>query len=373
MIHFELASGTQTKTQLWASGQTRLANTSHLRKPWDFCWNQIELTIWFPLQLLTNWFWFTGVLGGIVCQQPWNRAFRAQLMIYDGLLWLEMADAFQHLSAPRTLVFPQIRSGATADPDGPTGRIRKVGWVWSLDASKRCHHPLFFITSWKDSAQSGQTLSMDAACQEPSRHRCQRPEFKRYAAIRLNLRSLRFTGQPINPSKLGKFKLGWCQEIHMSGVHWLVHVGYILWTSATKHGVQRILAPAQERGQKNGKTLPAWQNMRQFGQLYCILCPVQLVRHLAPTKSKNNHPALSAPVGASWQDFWHSHCLKLCRLCLTQTSAGLRSRITILEALEARDVCRGSDLVNPKLATTQAVLNPRTSPSTSCTSSFAIL
>lgn len=137
MIHFELASGTQTKTQLWASGQTRLANTSHLRKPWDFCWNQIELTIWFPLQLLTNWFWFTGVLGGIVCQQPWNRAFRAQLMIYDGLLWLEMADAFQHLSAPRTLVFPQIRSGATADPDGPTGRIRKVGWVWSLDASKK--------------------------------------------------------------------------------------------------------------------------------------------------------------------------------------------------------------------------------------------
>ena len=111
--------------------------------------------------------------------------------------------------------------------------------------------------------------------------------------------------------------------------------------------------------------------MRQLGQLYCILCPVQLVRHLAPTKSKNNHPTLSAPVGASWQDFWHSH--RLCRLCLTQTSGGLISRIKVPETLEARDVCRGSDLVNPKLATTQAVLNPLTSPLTSCTSSFAIL
>lgn len=75
------------------------------------------------------------------------------------------------------MVFPQIRSGATADPGGYESLAESgFGILHKMSPST------FFITSWKDLAQSGQSLSMDAACQEPSRHRCQHPEFKRYSA-----------------------------------------------------------------------------------------------------------------------------------------------------------------------------------------------
>ena len=151
-------------------------------------------------------------------------------MIYDTLLWLEMADAFQHLSLVASSV-PARRleywsSLKSAQAPLPTLEDTKAWLSLVLGSFKRCHHPLFSSPLgkiWRSRAKAFQWmprvrshLGTVASIQNSNVIR-----------LRLNLRSLRFTGQPINPSKVGNFKLGWCQEFQMSGVHWLVHVGYI--------------------------------------------------------------------------------------------------------------------------------------------------
>ena len=137
-------------------------------------------------------------------------------MIYDTLLWLEIADRLSTSitcsligpsQAPRILVFPHIRSGATADPGGCESLAESGFGIPSKDVTIHLFSsPLGKI--WRSRAKAFQWmprvrshLGTVASIQNSNVIR-----------LRLNLRSLRFTGQPINPSKVGNFKLGWCQE-----------------------------------------------------------------------------------------------------------------------------------------------------------------
>ena len=125
---------------------------------------------------------------------------------------------------------------------------------------KRCHHPLFSSPLGKIRRNRAKPFQWMPACQEPSRQRCRHPEFKRYPAIHSNLRSL-------SPSKVGNFKLGWCQKFQMPGVHWLIQVGYVLCT--------KNLGSSPRKGPKKMQDFASLTEHEAIGStvLYPVSCP----------------------------------------------------------------------------------------------------